>query len=65
MRGLLGPRQRRGGAISAVNSQRSGEFAQGEFTSPEHFNPNGPQRDYPVGRKPGCEEQKAALEARL
>jgi len=59
-----GPAQR-GSALCAVDPQQSEGSAQGEFTSPEHFNPNGPQRDHPVGRKPGYEEQKAALEARL
>ena len=50
---------------AAASVLRGKTLTEGEFTSPEHFNPNGPQRDHPVGRKPGCEEQKAALEARL
>ena len=29
----MGPRRRRGGAVSAVNSQRSGEFPQGRIHS--------------------------------
>lgn len=57
----------RGGAC-AVNSQarRAGEFPEAEFISAEDYNPEGfPMGFYPIGRKPGYEEMRAELEAKL
>ena len=53
-----------GGAAlgSAVNSERSAEFLQGEFTSPEDDKWNGSPRGLPRGD--GLREQKAAGEGK-